>query len=192
MWTKAEHNRAGTKVNAVETLSLEILFRRYLRDVHRFVAHQMGPGANESDIEDLTQRVFIEAGKGLPGFRGDSKPSTWLYRIASREVLGHLRSRKRHRILIERLEARLQQHKAGDDLEARLETQQELDRVWRCLMRIKPKKRMAFVMHRVEGKSGKEIAEILQIKEATVWTRIHHARSELLTRLERERAGERQ
>ena len=166
-------------------LSLEALFRAHVRDVHRFVAHQLGPGAIESDIEDLTQKVFICAQKGLSKFRGESKPLTWLFRIASREVLRHLQSRRKHRALLQRLEAR-EAPSPGANVETRLVQQQELERVWRCLMRIKPKKRMVLLLHRVEGKSGKEIAEILQIKEATVWTRLHHARQELMTHLRRQ------
>lgn len=168
--------------------SLEGLFRAHVGDVHRFVRHQLGPGAKEPDVEDLTQKVFIDAGRGLRTFRGDSKASTWLFSIASRVVLSHLESRRRHLALIERLEGQIEERSTS--MERRLEQRQELELVWRCLLRIKPKKRMVFVMHRIEGRSGKEIAEILQIEEATVWTRLHHARRELLEQLARHRARE--
>ena len=168
--------------------TLEGLFRDHAGDVFRFVRHQLGPAAEDSDVEDLTQRVFIAAGRGLSKFRGDSRPSTWLYRIASRIVLKHLESHRRHRALLERVEAAALTLEPVMSAEERLVRQEELRLVWRCLMTIKPSKRMVLLLHRVDGRSGKEIADILQIKEATVWTRLHHARKELGQALERLRA----
>ena len=61
-----------------------------------------------------------------------------------------------------------------------------LRRVWRCLMQIKPKKRIVFVLHEIEGMSGPEIAEMLSASEATVRSRLHHARRELMALLAKE------
>ena len=44
-------------------------------------------------------------------------------------------------------------------------------------------------MHELEDLSGNEIAEALEIPVATVWTRLHHARKELLAALAREQGG---
>jgi RNA polymerase sigma-70 factor (ECF subfamily) len=63
----------------------------------------------------------------------------------------------------------------------------ELEAVWQCLMRIHPRKRIVYVLFEVEGLSGREIAEALEIKEATVHTRLHHARRELMRMLEKSR-----
>ncbi len=140
-------------------------------------------------IKDLTQDVFIAAGAALPAFRGDSKVSTWLYTIASRIVLNHLDSWRRHRRMLANLES-AQLPAPADNIESRLMQQQELRLVWRCLLRIKPKKRIVFVLHQIEGRPGAEIAELLQINEATVWTRLHHARRELTELVQRARKGE--
>jgi RNA polymerase sigma-70 factor (ECF subfamily) len=48
-------------------------------------------GVPPSDIEDLAQQAFISAYKGLGGFRGDAKLSSWLYRIALNTARGHLK-----------------------------------------------------------------------------------------------------
>lgn len=164
--------------------TLEGLFRDHVTDVHRFVRRQLGPGGEEAEVEDLTQRVFILAGQGLPKFRGDCKASTWLYRISSRVVLRHLQSRRQHRLLLERIESQALQKAPSTDVEERALQQEKLRLVYRCLLNIKPKKRIVFLLHRVEGRSGAEIADILQIPEATVWSRLHHAKQELARQLE--------
>ena len=51
------------------------------------------------DAEDITQLVLIRLIQNLPKFRGDSKLSSWLYRITVHEVSGFLRSRKRERTI---------------------------------------------------------------------------------------------
>jgi len=166
-----------------EPPSLEGLFRSHADDVFRIVARLMGPGAGDADIEDVTQQVFVAAQRALPRFRGDSTPLTWLYGIATRVVLTHLRSIRRHRRLVGALEA---VPPASLDMQRHVEQREELRRVWRVLMRIKPKKRVVFVLHEIEGRSGREIAEALEIKEATVWSRLHHARRELVAGLRKE------
>ena len=177
-----------TEKGPVAPLTLEVLFRTHIDDVYRFVRHQLGPAAEDGDIEDLVQKVFIAAGRGLSRFRGDSKPSTWLYRIASRMVLKHLDNRRRHRALLQRVEEGALTLEPVMSAEQRLLRQEELRLVWRCLMSIKPAKRMVLLLHRVEGRSGAEIADILQIKERTVWSRLHYARLELAQGLDRLRA----
>jgi RNA polymerase sigma-70 factor, ECF subfamily len=167
-----------------EPLTIEALFKDHVGDVHRIVASLLGPGAARADVEDLTQQVFLAAHRGLPDFRGEAKPTTWLYAIASRIVLTHLRGFRRQRRMREALEAEMRAPRPEPaSAEERLEHQMELKRVWSCLLRINPKKRLVFILHEIEGLGGKEIAEVLDLKESTVYTRLHHARRELVARL---------
>lgn len=170
---KGEPSRAGAEV------SLEALFRAHSDDVRRLVGRLLGPGASRADVEDLVQQVFLHAQRALPRFRGDAKPYTWLYGIATRTVYEELRKRGRHRRMLSAVEAMAGVSELGvvsGDGEARA----ELARVWRALMKLDAKKRVVFLLHEVEGMSGREIAEALSIKEGTVHTRLHHARRELL------------
>lgn len=164
--------------------SLEELFHRHAGDVHRLVWRLLGPGASDADVEDLSQQIFMAVHKALPRFRGDSKASTWLYGIATRTVYRELRNRTRHRRMVATLEstAALRIEAA---LQAReLEHRAELAKVWRCLLALHPKKRIVFLLHELEGLSGREIAARLEIKESTVHTRLYYARRELQQALE--------
>lgn len=163
-----------------EQRTLERVVREHSDDVHRIVRRLLGPAANEADVDDLMQQVFLAAHRGLPHFRGESKMSTWLYGIASRTVLHYLRGRRRHRRLVAKLE---EQPSAVHRTEGQLESRDELRRVWRCLLELSPKKRVVFVLHEIEGFSGPEVAEMLAISEATMRSRLHYARSELGTLL---------
>lgn len=166
-------------------LTLETLFRRHADDVHRMIRRLLGPGATEADVDDLVQQVFLHAHRALPRFRGESKTSTWLYGIATKTVLNFLRGRRRYRAMVERLDTA----PALDRSDRRLEDRDELRRVWRCLLEIKPKKRVVFVLHEIEGLSAPEIAAMLDVGEPTVRSRLHHARRELMALLAEEGSG---
>jgi RNA polymerase sigma-70 factor (ECF subfamily) len=65
--------------------------------------------------------------------------------------------------------------------------------VERLLTHMSEKRRVAFVLFEIEGYSGEEIAEILDVPLGTVWTRLHHARKEffaLLAQFESRRVGD--
>ena len=54
-----------------------------------------------ADAEDAMQEVFVKAMKALETFRGDSSPTTWLYRISTNHCLNMIRSKKRLRLRLE-------------------------------------------------------------------------------------------
>jgi RNA polymerase sigma-70 factor, ECF subfamily len=166
--------------------TIEALFRQHGRDVCRIVRRLVGPRASEADVDDLCQQVFLAAHKDLPRFRGDSAPRTWLYGIATRVVLMHFRSwRRRLAALAAFADATRMTETPPPTAEATFADREQLMRVSRALDSIKPEKRVVFVLHEVEGLAGKEIAAILGIPEATVFTRLYYARRELVTALKK-------
>jgi RNA polymerase sigma-70 factor, ECF subfamily len=169
----------------VEQLTLEAVVCQHGEDVHRIVRRLLGPGSIEADVDDLMQQVFLAVHRALPQFRGDSKTTTWIYGIASRTVLHYLRGRRRYRRMVAKLE---EQPSTEHRTEGQLESRDELRLVWRCLLQINPKKRVVFVLHEIEGFSGPEVAEMLAISEATMRSRLHRARRELMTLLAKEEA----
>ena len=161
----------------------EALFRRHVGDVTRIVARLLGPGAGEDDVDDITQQVFIAADRSLHRFRGDAKVTTWLYGIASRTVLHNLRGRRRYRQMIERFEEHVA--RADADVHKRIEDREALSLVWGALLRVPPKRRVVFVLYEIEGMTSPEVAEILDVSEATVRTRLRRARGQVMTLVEK-------
>jgi RNA polymerase sigma-70 factor (ECF subfamily) len=71
--------------------AFDALYHRYLRGVYNRVRYVVP----ESDIEDVTQEVFIAALKSLPSFRGDSQFGTWLRTLTNHKVAEFYRKRNR-------------------------------------------------------------------------------------------------
>jgi RNA polymerase sigma-70 factor (ECF subfamily) len=165
--------------------TVEELFRDHVSDVFHMVRRILGPGANDADVEDVTQQVFVAAHRGLTQFRGESKPTTWLYTIAYRVALATHESWRKSRKLRKALEDEAALASEATSPEEEIAHRRELTRVWRCLMRIKPKKRAVYILYEIEGREGTEIAELLGVSLNTVWSRLFHARKELFEALER-------
>ena len=70
-------------------LKFQHIYAAFQPKIHRYLARLAG--VDEAD--DLTQEVFMKVGQGLKDFRGESKLSTWIYRIATNHALDHLRNR---------------------------------------------------------------------------------------------------
>jgi len=78
--------------NGREEEALRMLVQHYSSNLFRHISTLL---SDRKDAEDVLQNTFIKAWKGLPNFRGDSKLSTWLYRIATNESLNVLRNQKK-------------------------------------------------------------------------------------------------
>ena len=148
------------------------LFRLHLSAVHRLVYRLVGPSA---DLDDLVQTVFVEGFRSLPTFRGEALFSTWLGRIAVRVTLRSVRRPLLKLIPVE--------DTAAPDTRARpdeaMVEKEGLARLDALLATLKPKKRIAFVLHVLEGYSLDETAAIVGARPAAVKVRIHDARRDL-------------
>ena len=67
------------------------LFAENRARIQRLCYGYLGPGG---DVDDLFQEIMINAWNSLPSFRGDSRASTWLYRVAVNTALVHRRKRR--------------------------------------------------------------------------------------------------
>jgi RNA polymerase sigma-70 factor (ECF subfamily) len=140
-------------------------------------------GVPDADLEDVGQDVFIVVRRKLGAFDGD-RLAAWLYRIASRTASDHRRRAWFRRLWNRGARIDLDRMACGaagpvEQLERR-DAQRLLERVLRTMS---DKRRVAFALFEIEGYSGEEIAVILDVPVATVWTRLHHARKEFLTRV---------
>ncbi|WP_438007627.1 sigma-70 family RNA polymerase sigma factor [Sorangium sp. So ce321] len=135
-------------------------------------------GAPEADNEDLAQEVFLVARRRLPDFDGRNVAG-WLYCIASGKVRQH-RRRRWFQLATLRGQAvdvdELPSLAAGPV--ALLETKDKKRLLDHLVSKMSEKRKLVFVLFEIEGYSGEEIAEILDVPINTVWTRLHHARKD--------------
>jgi RNA polymerase sigma-70 factor, ECF subfamily len=155
-------------------------FERLYRDQRRIVAATLFRVLGDrGELDDLTQEVFVIAFRGLERFRGESKISTWLYRICVNVALGRLRSKARRPPPVPMAEpAETSPEESPDTPERLLERREDVARVYRALDQLSPKKRVVIVLHEIEGLDLKEIADIVGAPQVTVRTRLHYARKE--------------
>lgn len=134
--------------------------------------------------EDLVHEVFITLPSAIARFRGDASLRTFLVAIAVNHARHHVRSAMRRRAAVDRL-AREPVGPSADP--ERATARAELaDALTRALDDLPLDQRVAFVLCEVEERSSVEVASIVGAPEATVRTRLFHARKKLRAALERE------
>jgi RNA polymerase sigma-70 factor (ECF subfamily) len=162
-------------IGSGDLTGLGLLFDRYGEDVRRLLARI---GVAASDLDDLVQQTFLDVPRASVRFRAGAPVRPWLFGLATIVA-------RRHRRSVSRLLARLQ-HWALEPVLREVPTpaeecerSAEVKRAWVALESLSAKKREAFVLVVLEGMTCAEAAEVLGTPIATVWTRIHTARSEL-------------
>lgn len=163
------------------------IFRNHRQDVARVVYRMLGPSA---DAEDVVQEVFLHVYRSLPTFRGDSRFTTWLYRLAVNVTRMHLRKgRSRPRFAdVDVPDVASEDDARRDDPESVVEQRERLRVLYRLLDGIGEKKREVLVLHDFEGMPAKEIADLVGAPVLTVRTRLFYARKELYAAMANEPA----
>jgi RNA polymerase sigma-70 factor, ECF subfamily len=158
------------------------LYDRHAPLVYRFIS---ALGVIPDEREDALQDVFLAVYRSLESFRGEAQLSTWIYRIAARHA-GRMGRRRRVRDV---LSALLLREPAPPPVPDPAERAAEVHFVDRLLSKLSVKKRTVLVLFEVEGLRVDEIARIVDCPENTVWSRLHHARTEM-ARLARKGEGQ--
>jgi len=162
------------------------VFRNHRADVARLVLRMTGrPG----DLEDLVQDVFLQVYRSIKDFRGQSRFSTWLYRLTVNVVLMQRRAARSRPVLQAATDDAFgaDVRELPDDQLARA---RRVAAFYRLLDRMSDKKRAVFVLHELEGLSPSEVAKVVSAPVLTVRTRLFYARRELLQMLRDEPALE--
>ena len=151
-------------------------FREVYEEHFRFVWRSLRRlGVRESDVQDAAQDVFIVVHRRLSEFEGRSKISTWLfgicYRVASdRKKLAHVRRRADgDEPLLDTPDERV-------DVAAEAERRQGLAMLEAILDELPMEQRAVFTLFELEGMTGEDIAETLEIPLGTVYSRLRLAR----------------
>ena len=141
---------------------------------------------NPQDAEDILQETFIKAYKHIAKFDGRSNVSTWLYRIATNEALMSLRRKHPEATSFENpfvYDTEPQEPLQIVDWcclpEEEFLTSEGRARLDEAAERLPANLRVVFVLRDIEGLSTRETAEVLEISEMAVKTRLSRARLRL-------------
>ena len=137
---------------------------------------------NDADAADATQEAMISLVRGLAGFDGRSRFSTWSYRIAVNASLDELRRRKRRPVVSLDDSERGGGHDGGGPAAAGLDASDQVERlaIDAALRRLPLEFRAAVVLRDLCGLDYAEIGEVLGIPPGTVRSRIARGRSALV------------
>ena len=163
-----------------EPEGFEELVRLTHRDVFTLALRIVG---NREDAADVSQETYIKLLRAIRSFRGDSKFSTWLYRVTSSMAISHLRkqSKRRTDVSIDAEGASELQSLTDPGIEAeRRELKLQLDE---ALQTLPFGYRAVVVMKDIYGFSLEEVGRQLGITEGAAKVRLFRARQRLKDRL---------
>jgi len=140
---------------------------------------------NAEDAEDVTQETFMQAFESVASFKGESKFSTWLYRITVSKAMDHIRKKKRKKRF-----AFIQSLYGKNDRPVidppdffhpgvSMENKENAAVLFKAMEQLPPNQKTAFVLNKVEGLSYLEIGEVMKITDSAVDALLHRAKANL-------------
>lgn len=176
-----------------DELEFNRIYKEYQPKILRYLTRLTGL----YEAEDLSQEVFIKVESGLKKFRGDSKLSTWIYRIATNTAVDRMRNPSfKYKVNVNVPSEPIQWDDSGiSDKEpiAGQETEsidqqyvrKEMNSCIRNFIENLPENyKTVVILSELEELKNKEIAEILNLTLDTVKIRLHRARAQLRKKLE--------
>ena len=176
-----------------DELEFNRIFKEYQPKILRYLTRLTGM----YEAEDLSQEVFIKVESGLKNFRGESKLSTWIYRIATNTAVDRMRSPSFKYKVKDGISSEATQMDDIDTEDRDLFTgekiestdqqyvRKEMNSCIRNFIENLPENYKAVViLSELEELKNKEIAEILHLTLDTVKIRLHRARAQLRKKLQ--------
>jgi len=159
---------------------------------HKVYATCLSFVPNKEDAEDLAQDVFVEVFKSITKFKGESKLSTWIYRITTNKCLEFIRkknTKKRFAFMqsltrrdfeIDRTNYFTEMNHPG----IILENKEKSETLFLAINGLPEAQRLVFTLHKIDGKSYQEISEITKKSLSSVESLMFRAKKNLQKTLE--------
>ncbi|MFO7655604.1 MAG: sigma-70 family RNA polymerase sigma factor [Bacteroidales bacterium] len=169
----------------------EKFFRNLVEDFqHQLIRICNGFVHNREDALDLAQEVFIEAFQSIHSFRGDSRLSTWLYRVAVNKSLNFIRKQKRKIYSLSSYDAfennaRIDSEDEPVVPDTKMEQGQRDQYIRQAIDSLPESQRIAFILNKYDDLSYKEVSEIMNVSLSAVESLIHRAKTNLQKKLYR-------
>jgi RNA polymerase sigma-70 factor (ECF subfamily) len=144
---------------------------------------------NEDDAHDVSQEVFIEAYRSVKKFRGDSKITTWLYRIAVNKSLNFIRDNRKHRrlsdidIMTGKNEKHISTHLNPNLPDTEIENRERSRVLYSAIDELPTNQREAFILNKYENLNYKEISEIMNKSISSIESLLFRAKKNLQVKL---------
>ena len=144
------------------------LYKEFSSRIYKLCLSYSG---DQLSADDLHQDTWIAVWNSLPKFRGESKTSTWIYRIAINTCLVGLKKQRNKAENSEVILSKLIHEETYDN-------SKEINRLYECISKLKESERIIITLV-LEEKPYEEIAEITGITENNLRVKIHRIKKEL-------------
>ena len=159
--------------------AFRLLFERYKHRVYSIAVYYFH--GNETDADDVTQKIFLKLLTTIGQYRGDAEFTTWLYRLVVNACIDEQRKRKR---FVPFTEANPMIETTGPGLPEKHFAHREIaDSVRTAIAELKPKLRLPILLKYIEGLSYEEIGNVLSCSKGTVASRLNRGHKTLAKRL---------
>ncbi len=150
----------------------------------------LGIVQNAEDAEDIAQETFLQVYQSVGSFKGESKFSTWLYRITVAKALDHERRKKRKKRFA------FVKSIFGQDSEVvvhppdfhhpgvALDKKEDAAVLFKAIGSLPENQKVAFTLHKVDGLSYQEVGEVMNTSVSAVESLMHRAKINLRKKLE--------
>jgi RNA polymerase sigma-70 factor (ECF subfamily) len=162
--------------------ALRVLLRRHERPVYNLLYRML---SNHEDAEEALAEVFVKVWRAAAAFKGDSKFTTWLFRIAANTARDVLRSRAaRSEVSIEDVVvnefeiAERASYKSGNP-ETHILISDENDRIMRAMRKLSDEDRLLITLYHIQELDYEEVAEITNIPLRNLKVKLFRARQRL-------------
>lgn len=180
------------RATAGDVDSFNQLVSRWERTIYALAYRTLG---REEDARDVVQEAFLRAYRGLRGFKGEAKFSSWLYRITLNLCRDWIRRERRAPVVqppegtdaIDLADAQAAPTESVEDLVARREMSRAVSR---AMAELPEEQRTAIMLKEYHGLTFQEIADQLNCPLSTVKTRLYQGLSVLRRRLDRQQMEE--
>jgi RNA polymerase sigma-70 factor (ECF subfamily) len=165
-------------------MQFDALFTTYKKMVYNLALQYV---QNVEDAEEITQDVFVAIHHSLNTFKQNAEVSTWIYRIAINKSLDFLKAKKRKKrfgfiVSIFEHQETMQTH-AFNHPGVELEQKQAIQLIFLALNKLNDQQKTALILSKIEHKSQKEVAEIMNLTPKAVESLIGRAKNNLFKNL---------
>ena len=177
-----QENELVLRAQKGDDSAFEQLVRKYDKPVYNYCLRMCG---NRDDACDLSQESFIKVYRALALFKSESRFSTWLYRLVANTCIDFLRRKKRGKevsLTVEENDGEEVQLNIADCAEEPQQTveRKELRRdIAKALEKLSYEHKQIILLREIDGLSYMEIAQVLEISEGTVKSRLARGRKQM-------------
>lgn len=161
-----------------QTAAYSVLVERYKDLVFTLALRML---KNREEAEEVSQDTFVKAYKSLVKFKGDSKFSTWLYKIAYNSCLDRLKTYKKDYALVAIDEFTERDIKTLDNAFEQLAAKEQGEAIKACMELLPPEDSFILTLFYFEDQSLEEISGVLGITPNNVKVKLFRSRKKLAT-----------